>query len=62
MSEEKNPVCNTTSSTKSTTEILDDTGEGTFPASDAPASGKITGPNDCQDDDDKTEKPADKAD
>ncbi|MFT8896101.1 MAG: hypothetical protein ABF968_03955 [Acetobacter sp.] len=51
MSEKKPPVCGTSTSNKSTNEILDDEGKGSFPASDAPSSGKITGANDCVDDD-----------
>ncbi|MCH4090411.1 hypothetical protein [Acetobacter sp.] len=57
MSEKKPPVCGTSSSSKSINEILDDEGKGSFPASDAPSSGKITGANDCVDDiADNTEK------
>lgn len=51
MSEKKPPVCGTSSSSKPINEILDDEGKGSFPASDAPSSGKITGANDCVDED-----------
>lgn len=60
MSEKKPHVCGTSTSSKSTNEILDDEGKGSFPASDAPSSGKITGANDCVDDEsDETEKKKD---